>query len=101
MFSISVATLTFWHVKHFFLIYFFSPVFSGQSVKAANEKALAYMKSRVGGMGGVVTVDPQGHWDASFSSLQMAWAAAQKDTLHYGLYTGEHFTQSIDWSQEY
>ncbi|XP_038593213.1 isoaspartyl peptidase/L-asparaginase [Micropterus salmoides] len=68
----------------------------GQSVKAANEKALAYMKSRVGGMGGVVTVDPQGHWDASFSSLQMAWAAAQKDTLHYGLYTGEHFTQNID-----
>ncbi|XP_078129224.1 isoaspartyl peptidase/L-asparaginase [Sander vitreus] len=68
----------------------------GQSVEAASDLALAYMKSRVGGLGGVVTVDPQGQWAARFSSLQMAWAAAQKDTLHYGLYTGEHFTQSID-----
>ncbi|XP_031147012.1 isoaspartyl peptidase/L-asparaginase [Sander lucioperca] len=68
----------------------------GQSVEAASDLALAYMKSRVGGLGGVVTVDPQGQWAARFSSLQMAWAAAQKDILHYGLYTGEHFTQSID-----
>ncbi|XP_026212348.1 isoaspartyl peptidase/L-asparaginase [Anabas testudineus] len=68
----------------------------GQSVEAASDLGLAFMKSRVNGLGGVVTVDPQGHWAARFSSLQMAWAAAQKDTLHYGLYTGEHFTQSID-----
>lgn len=54
------------------------------------------MKSRVQGLAGVVTVDPQGQWAARFTSSQMAWAAAQKDTLHYGLYTGEHFTQSID-----
>ncbi|XP_040905393.1 isoaspartyl peptidase/L-asparaginase [Toxotes jaculatrix] len=67
----------------------------GQSVEAASDLGLAYMKSRVDGLGGVVTVDPQGNWAARFSSLQMAWAAAQKDTLHYGLYTGEHFTQSI------
>uniref|UniRef100_A0A3Q3ESW2 Isoaspartyl peptidase/L-asparaginase n=1 Tax=Labrus bergylta TaxID=56723 RepID=A0A3Q3ESW2_9LABR len=64
--------------------------------EAASDSALAYMKSRVDGLGGVVTVDPQGNWAARFSSRQMAWAAAQKDTLHYGLYTGEHFTQSID-----
>nr|XP_020509984.1 isoaspartyl peptidase/L-asparaginase-like [Labrus bergylta] len=68
----------------------------GQSAEAASDSALAYMKSRVDGLGGVVTVDPQGNWVARFSSRQMAWAAAQKDTLHYGLYTGEHFTQSID-----
>ncbi|XP_026165811.1 isoaspartyl peptidase/L-asparaginase isoform X2 [Mastacembelus armatus] len=68
----------------------------GQSVEAASDLGLAYMKSRVDGLGGVVTVDPQGHWAARFSSLQMAWAAAQKDTLHHGLYCGEHFTQSID-----
>ncbi|XP_074531973.1 isoaspartyl peptidase/L-asparaginase isoform X1 [Halichoeres trimaculatus] len=68
----------------------------GQSAEAASDSALAYMKTRVGGLGGVVTVDPQGNWAARFSSLQMAWAAAQKDTLHYGLYTGEHFTQSLD-----
>uniref|UniRef100_A0A8C4DRM6 Isoaspartyl peptidase/L-asparaginase n=1 Tax=Dicentrarchus labrax TaxID=13489 RepID=A0A8C4DRM6_DICLA len=68
----------------------------GQSVEAASDLGLAYMKSRVDGLGGVVTVDPQGHWAARFSSGQMAWAAAQKDTLHYGLYTGEHFTQSTE-----
>ncbi|XP_044071112.1 isoaspartyl peptidase/L-asparaginase [Siniperca chuatsi] len=68
----------------------------GQSVEAASDLGLAYMKSRVSGLGGVVTVDPQGHWATCFTSQQMAWAAAQKDTLHYGLYTGEHFTQSID-----
>ncbi|XP_029031631.1 isoaspartyl peptidase/L-asparaginase isoform X2 [Betta splendens] len=68
----------------------------GQSVEAASDSGLALMKSRVDGLGGVITVDPQGHWAARFSSLQMAWAAAQSDTLHYGLYTGEHFTQNID-----
>ncbi|XP_030603981.1 isoaspartyl peptidase/L-asparaginase-like [Archocentrus centrarchus] len=67
----------------------------GQSAEAASDLGLAYMKSRLEGLGGVVTVDPQGHWAARFSSSYMAWAAAQKDTLHYGLYTGEHFTQSI------
>ncbi|KAG7511738.1 isoaspartyl peptidase/L-asparaginase [Solea senegalensis] len=68
----------------------------GHSVEAASDLGLAYMKSRVAALGGVVTVDPRGHWAARFSSRQMSWAAAQKDTLHYGLYTGEHFTQSID-----
>ncbi|XP_029927315.1 isoaspartyl peptidase/L-asparaginase [Myripristis murdjan] len=68
----------------------------GQSAEAASDSGLAYMKSRVGGLGGVVTVDPQGRWAARFSSRQMSWAAAQKDTLHYGVAAGEHFTQSID-----
>ncbi|KAM7408150.1 hypothetical protein PAMA_002032 [Pampus argenteus] len=67
----------------------------GQSAEAASDLGLAYMKSRVGGLGGVVTVDPQGHWAARFSSQQMSWAAAQGDTLHYGLYTGEHCTQCM------
>ncbi|XP_029377411.1 isoaspartyl peptidase/L-asparaginase [Echeneis naucrates] len=68
----------------------------GQSVEAASDLGLAYMRSRVHGLGGVVTVDPRGHWAVRFSSRQMSWAAAQKDTLHYGLYTGEHYTQSIN-----
>nr|XP_046258940.1 isoaspartyl peptidase/L-asparaginase [Scatophagus argus]XP_046258942.1 isoaspartyl peptidase/L-asparaginase [Scatophagus argus]XP_046258943.1 isoaspartyl peptidase/L-asparaginase [Scatophagus argus]XP_046258944.1 isoaspartyl peptidase/L-asparaginase [Scatophagus argus]XP_046258945.1 isoaspartyl peptidase/L-asparaginase [Scatophagus argus] len=71
----------------------------GQSVEAASDLGLACMKSRVAGLGGVITVDPQGHWTARFNSLQMAWAAAQSDTLHYGLYAGERFTQSIDETQ--
>lgn len=69
---------------------------SGHTVEEASDMGLAYMKSRVDGLGGVVTVGPQGNWAARFSSLQMAWATAQKDSLHYGLYAGEHFTQSID-----
>lgn len=69
---------------------------AGRSAEAAADEALAYMKERVGGLGGVVVVDPQGEWSARFSSLQMAWAAAQQQTLHYGLYAGEHFTQNID-----
>ncbi|KAM3849898.1 isoaspartyl peptidase/L-asparaginase [Diretmus argenteus] len=68
----------------------------GQSAEAASDLGLAYMKERVGGLGGVVTVDPRGHWAARFTSRQMAWAAAQQDTLHHGLYTGEHFTQNLD-----
>ncbi|XP_047458146.1 isoaspartyl peptidase/L-asparaginase [Mugil cephalus] len=67
----------------------------GQTAEAASDLGLAYMKSRVGGQGGVVTVDPQGHWAARFSSQQMCWAAAQRDILHHGLNSGEHLTQSI------
>lgn len=65
-------------------------------MEAASDEALAFMRARVDGLGGVVVVDPRGHWAARFSSLQMAWAAAQGETLHYGLYVDEHFTQSID-----
>ncbi|XP_061546675.1 isoaspartyl peptidase/L-asparaginase [Phycodurus eques] len=68
----------------------------GQSAEAASDLGLAYMKSRVQGLAGVVTLDPHGHWAARFTSPQMAWAAAQKDTLHYGLLAGERFTQGID-----
>lgn len=73
----------------------FCSVFSGQSAEVASDSALAYMKSRVEGLGGVVTVDPQGHWAARFSSTQMCWAAAQDDILHYGVYAGEHLTENI------
>ncbi|XP_029306361.1 isoaspartyl peptidase/L-asparaginase isoform X2 [Cottoperca gobio] len=82
--KVTLARLILFHVEQ------------GQSVEAASDLGLAFMKSRVHGLGGVVTVDPQGRWAARFSSLQMSWAAAQKDTLHYGLYTGEHSTQSIE-----
>ncbi|CAG00375.1 unnamed protein product, partial [Tetraodon nigroviridis] len=57
----------------------------GQSAEAGSDAALAYMKSRVEGLGGVVTVDPRGHWAARFSTAQMSWAAVQEDTLHCGV----------------
>lgn len=68
--------------------------FIGRSAEEASDLGLAYMKERVQGLGGVVTVDPKGVWAARFSSLQMAWAAVQSEQLHYGLYVGEHFTES-------
>ncbi|XP_030627057.1 isoaspartyl peptidase/L-asparaginase isoform X1 [Chanos chanos] len=68
----------------------------GKSAEEASDLALAYMRERVGGLGGVVVVDPQGNWAARFSSLQMAWAAARQGQLHYGLYTGEHFTEPLE-----
>ncbi|XP_068597779.1 isoaspartyl peptidase/L-asparaginase [Brachionichthys hirsutus] len=67
----------------------------GQSAEAASDLGLAYMASRVAGLGGVVTVDPQGRWAARFNTKHMAWAAAQGGTLHHGLEAGEHFTQRI------
>ncbi|XP_066535602.1 isoaspartyl peptidase/L-asparaginase [Hoplias malabaricus] len=67
----------------------------GKSPEEASDLALDYMKERVQGLGGVVVVDPKGTWAARFSSLQMAWAAAQQDQLHYGLYHGEDFTEPI------
>ncbi|KAL2083467.1 hypothetical protein ACEWY4_021240 [Coilia grayii] len=66
----------------------------GRSAEEASDLGLAYMKKRVQGLGGVVTVDPKGAWAARFSSLQMAWVAVQDEQLHYGLHAGEHFTES-------
>lgn len=67
----------------------------GKSPQEASDLALTYMKERVNGLGGVVVVDPKGNWAARFSSLQMAWAAAQQDQLHYGLYHGEDFIEPV------
>ncbi|XP_065152727.1 isoaspartyl peptidase/L-asparaginase [Paramisgurnus dabryanus] len=67
----------------------------GKRPQEASDLALTYMKERVNGLGGVVVVDPKGTWAARFSSLQMAWAAAQQDQLHYGLYHGEDFIEPV------
>ncbi|KAG7463043.1 hypothetical protein MATL_G00191160 [Megalops atlanticus] len=72
----------------------------GKSAQEAADMGLAYMKERVEGLGGVVVVDPQGVWAARFNSLQMAWAAAQNDQLHYGLYAGEDFSQPIEQPEQ-
>lgn len=75
---------------------FLVSLLSGRSVEDASDLGLACMQSRLGGLGGVVTVDPQGHWAARFSRNYMSWAAAQRDIMHYGQFSGENFTQSIN-----
>ncbi|MCJ8730520.1 hypothetical protein PDJAM_G00185490 [Pangasius djambal] len=67
----------------------------GKSPEEASDMALAYMKERVSGLGGVVVVDPKGTWAARFSSQQMSWAAAQQEQLHYGLFHGEDFSEPV------
>lgn len=62
----------------------------------AADTALEYMKTRVGGLGGVIVVSSSGEWAARFSTKQMSWATVKDDKLHYGIYTGERHTKSLD-----
>lgn len=93
MFYAICQQLFYTHLFGWIKFFFFCSL--GQSPQEASDLALAYMKERVNGLGGVVVVDPKGTWAARFSSLQMAWAAAQQDQLHYGLYHGEDFIEPI------
>ncbi|CDF33840.1 unnamed protein product [Chondrus crispus] len=45
----------------------------------AAEVALAKMKKRTGGCGGIVLLDNNGEWSADFTTTKMAWAAVGKD----------------------
>lgn len=62
----------------------------------AADTALEYMKTRVGGLGGVIVVSSSGEWAARFSTKQMSWATVKDDELHYGIYAGERHTKSVD-----
>ena len=70
--------------------------FSGMSPEMAADTALDYMKTRVGGLGGVIVVNNSGEWAARFSTKQMSWATVKDDQLHYGIYAGERHTKSVD-----
>ncbi|XP_025945777.1 isoaspartyl peptidase/L-asparaginase isoform X1 [Apteryx mantelli] len=68
----------------------------GMSPEMAADTALDYMKTRVGGLGGVIIVNNSGEWAARFSTKQMSWATVKDDQLYYGIYTGERHTKSVD-----
>ncbi|XP_064020236.1 isoaspartyl peptidase/L-asparaginase isoform X2 [Pogoniulus pusillus] len=68
----------------------------GMSPELAADTALDYMKTRVGGLGGVIVVSSSGEWAARFSTKQMPWATVKEDQLHYGIYAGESHTKSVD-----
>ncbi|KFO87773.1 Isoaspartyl peptidase/L-asparaginase, partial [Buceros rhinoceros silvestris] len=68
----------------------------GMSPEMAADTALDYMKTRVGGLGGVVVVNKSGEWAARFSTKQMAWATVKDEQLHYGISAGERHTISVN-----
>uniref|UniRef100_A0A8B9FPK0 Isoaspartyl peptidase/L-asparaginase n=1 Tax=Amazona collaria TaxID=241587 RepID=A0A8B9FPK0_9PSIT len=68
----------------------------GMSPEMAADTALDYMKTRVGGLGGVVVINSSGEWAARFSTKQMSWATVKDGQLHYGIYAGERHTKSVD-----
>ncbi|NXE14216.1 ASGL1 asparaginase, partial [Lophotis ruficrista] len=68
----------------------------GMSPEMAADTALDYMKTRVGGLGGVIVVNNSGEWAARFSTKQMSWATVKDDQLHYGIYAGERHTKPVD-----
>ncbi|XP_074847165.1 isoaspartyl peptidase/L-asparaginase [Carettochelys insculpta] len=67
----------------------------GMSPEKAADTALNYMKTRVGGLGGVIVVSSSGDWAARFSTNQMSWATVKDDQLQYGIHTGELYTSSV------
>ncbi|XP_070589154.1 isoaspartyl peptidase/L-asparaginase [Erythrolamprus reginae] len=79
-----LARLTLYHMEQ------------GKSPGEAAEAALDCMKTRVGGLGGIIVVSSSGEWAAKFSTNQMSWAAVKDDQLQCGIYTGERNTQSIE-----
>ncbi|XP_025072752.1 isoaspartyl peptidase/L-asparaginase isoform X2 [Alligator sinensis] len=68
----------------------------GMSPEEASDTALNCMKTRVGGLGGVIVVSNSGDWAARFSTKQMSWATVKDDQLYYGIYTGERLTKSFE-----
>ncbi|NXH20682.1 ASGL1 asparaginase, partial [Bucco capensis] len=68
----------------------------GMSPEMAADTALDYMKTRVGGLGGVIVVSRSGEWAARFSTKQMSWATVKDEQLHYGIHAGERHTKPVD-----
>ncbi|XP_077163370.1 isoaspartyl peptidase/L-asparaginase [Paroedura picta] len=68
----------------------------GKSPEDAADIALDYMKTRVGGLGGIIVISRSGDWAARFSTKQMAWATIKDDLLQCGIYAGERDEQSAE-----
>ncbi|XP_061479084.1 isoaspartyl peptidase/L-asparaginase isoform X2 [Rhineura floridana] len=68
----------------------------GKSPEDAADAALNCMKTRVGGLGGVIVISSSGDWAARFSTKQMSWATIKDDQLQCGIYDGERHTQSAE-----
>lgn len=67
----------------------------GAAAQGASEEALRFMKERVAGAGGLVSIDAAGRVGVAFSSERMTWSYVKDDVLHSGILPGEDFTEAV------
>ena len=67
----------------------------GLAAQEAVQEALDYMKSKVGGDGGVIAVDKNGRVGVEWNSEMMAWAWGRHGELNYGINRGEEFVEDL------
>jgi beta-aspartyl-peptidase (threonine type) len=58
---------------------------AGTPIQEATDKALAYMKNRVAGTGGVIALDAKGNVGHSFTTKRMVWATAKGGRIESGI----------------
>ena len=67
----------------------------GNTAQEAVEEALEAMKRRVGGEGGVISVDKFGQLGIQWNSEVMGWAWGREGSLHYGIERGDDFVEEL------
>jgi isoaspartyl peptidase/L-asparaginase-like protein (Ntn-hydrolase superfamily) len=73
----------------------------GKDVQQAVEQALAYMKQRVAGCGGLVALDSKsGHTGHYCTTERMAWASASHGLLRYGIEPSDTDVTTEQWKQD-
>ena len=58
---------------------------AGAPVQEATDRALAYMKERVAGTGGVIALDSKGNVGHSYTTPHMVWATARNGKIESGI----------------
>ena len=67
----------------------------GSSAQEAVTEALELMRRKVGGEGGVISVDKFGQLGIQWNSEVMGWAWGRGDFLHYGIERGDDFVEEL------
>ena len=67
----------------------------GYTAHQAVTEALEFMKRKVGGDGGVISIDKFGQLGIDWNSEVMAWAWGREGLLHYGIERGDDFVEEL------
>ena len=67
----------------------------GSSAQEAATEALELMARKVGGEGGVISIDKFGQLGIQWNSELMAWAWGRESSLHYGIERGDDFVEEL------